>query len=45
MILLDNRYEYDSESGERLGQDQWQWLENALSRQDKVNLTVIGAGI
>jgi alkaline phosphatase D len=47
MILLDNRYEYDKATNDRLGEDQWLWLDSALQRGnlEKVDLTIIGAGI
>ena len=46
IILLDGRYEYDREAGDRLGSDQWEWLELAFKRgkQRQVALTVIGSG-
>jgi hypothetical protein len=45
--LLDNRFEYDRVSGDRLGEDQWAWLDLALkkSKTENADLTVIGAGI
>ena len=43
--MLDNRYEFDYETGDRLGPDQWKWLENSLNSDKNVSLTVIGAGI
>jgi alkaline phosphatase D len=42
LILLDNRFWFDYP--DRLGQDQWSWLENALAREE-ATITVIGAGI
>ena len=48
VILLDVRYEYESKSlGDRLGEDQWQWLDLALKRgkERKLDLTMIGGGV
>lgn len=48
VILLDNRFDFDKETGDRLGEDQWKWLENAFAwNRDRgdVHVTVIGAGI
>ena len=47
VILLDNRYDYDKATNDRLGEDQWLWLDSALQRgnTEKVDLTIIGAGI
>ena len=51
VILLDNRYENDfdtfSGSGDALGEDQWLWLDFALKRGKKrnVSMTLIGAGM
>ena len=41
------RYEYDKVSGDRLGSDQWKWLDLALKRGKtrKVDLTIIGSGV
>ena len=32
IILLDNRYEFDKTVDDRLGDDQWKWLDLALKR-------------
>jgi hypothetical protein len=47
LILLDNRFDFDSKTNDRLGESQWLWLDNALKRSVERNadLTVIGAGI
>ena len=43
IVLLDNRYAYDKETGDRLGDQQWDWLNETL--KVKANLTIIGTGI
>ena len=43
MILLDNRYEFDSVTKDRLGAAQWAWLDKAL--ETEADVTLIGAGI
>jgi hypothetical protein len=48
VILLDNRYEFDKEVNDRLGNEQWKWLDQALKRgknKQNVRLTVIAAGV
>ena len=48
VILLDIRYAYDKKTGDRVGPEQWQWLDTALKRgkaKTDVSLTVIGAGV
>ena len=47
VILLDGRYELDTSTGDRLGQDQWKWLDLTLKRGKERNteLTVIGTGV
>lgn len=47
VILLDNRYGFDWRKNDRLGQEQWVWLDHALGRsvERQAELTVIGAGI
>ena len=47
VILLDNRFEYDKVTTDRLGEEQWAWLDLAVKRSklELVDLTVIGAGI
>ena len=46
IILLDGRYEYDRKTGDRLGRDQWHWLDAAFKRGKErgVSLTIIGSG-
>ena len=43
VILLDNRYEFDKRSKDRLGQAQWKWLDKAL--ETEADLTLIGTGV
>ena len=31
IILLDNRFAYNKSTNERLGKNQWQWLDKALA--------------
>ena len=47
LILLDNRYDYDKETNDRLGDLQWQWLDDILleGKQKNVTQTIIGAGV
>jgi phosphodiesterase/alkaline phosphatase D-like protein len=46
VILVDGRYEYDRfGTGDRLGDEQWQWLDLALSRGADADVTLIGSGI
>ena len=44
LILLDNRYSYDRPSGDRLGSQQWEWLEDKM-RNTESDLTLILAGV
>ena len=45
--MLDNRFNFDKKTGDRLGEDQWNWLDEALKRGNERNVTatVIGAGV
>lgn len=45
--MLDNRYEFDKISGDRLGEEQWQWLDDALNhgKREGATITIIGAGV
>ena len=45
IILLDGRFEYDKKTNDRLGEEQWLWLDQVLSEQKNVNLTLIGTGV
>ena len=46
IILLDDRFEYDKKgTGDRLGEKQWEWLEEVLEREDDADLTLITLGI
>jgi hypothetical protein len=45
IILLDNRYNFDKQSGDYLGDQQWQWLDNSLKQNQDSNLTFILAGL
>ena len=45
IILLDGRYEYNKATGDRLGDQQWKWLDNALGAQKSANLTLILSGV
>ena len=49
MILLDNRYSFDKKgSGDRLGQEQWDWLDRVIQRskaRKDVKFIMIGAGV
>ena len=42
-ILLDTRYDYDSQTGDRIGAEQLIWLDRALSLD--ADMTIIGSGI
>lgn len=44
LILLDNRFGHNRARADFLGEEQWKWLEQELSRGHP-HLTVIGAGI
>ena len=41
IILLDNRFEFNKASGDRLGEDQWAWLDHVLEREKEANLTLL----
>jgi len=49
VILLDNRYSFDKGgSGDKLGQEQWDWLDRVFQRNQArkdVKFTMIGAGL
>lgn len=47
IILLDNRYSYNKAQKDKLGADQWQWLDLALKRGKNYepHFTIIAAGI
>lgn len=35
LILLDNRYSYDKKTNDKLGPEQWDWLDKVLKRGKK----------
>ena len=41
--MLDNRYEFDKTTTDRLGQAQWHWLDKAL--ETEADMTLIGTGV
>ena len=44
--MLDNRYDYNQESNDKLGEKQWKWLDQSLARKRAdVKFTLICAGI
>lgn len=45
--MIDNRYAYDKHTGDRLGEEQWQWLDQKVmeGKNKDVRLTLIGAGV
>jgi alkaline phosphatase D len=47
IILLDNRFDYDMKTNDKLGTEQWLWLDAVLQegKQHPVTMTVIGAGL
>lgn len=45
IVLLDNRFDYDRETGDRLGDNQWDWLNFTIRNQSDSDLTLIVAGI
>ena len=45
IILSDNRFEFNRETGDHLGEGQWMWLDEALGKQPDADLTIIQAGI
>lgn len=45
IILLDNRFSYNTKAKDRLGDQQWEWLDRSLKEHRTSNLTVILAGI
>ena len=45
VILLDNRFEFDVKTSDHLGEGQWEWLDEALGRQDSADLTIIMSGL
>ena len=47
IVLLDIRYEYDKESGDKVGAEQWSWLDLAFKRgkANDVNMTILGISI
>jgi len=42
---LDNRYDFNKTSKDRLGEQQWSWLDKSLEDHNDYNLTMILAGI
>lgn len=45
LILLDDRYDYDKETLNRLGDEQYEWLEKSLRDHPNSDLTLIATGI
>lgn len=45
LVLLDNRYEFDREVNDRLGAQQWDWLDKSLATHKDADLTLILAGV
>lgn len=45
IILLDNRFSFNRTSNDRLGEQQWQWLNNTLYKHSDSDLTLVLAGI
>ena len=45
VILIDNRFEYDEETHDRLGDDQWEWLDKAFNEHFDADLTLLVAGV
>ena len=45
IILLDNRFDFDSNTHDRLGDEQWKWLDNAFSTHYDADVTLILAGV
>ena len=46
IILLDNRFEFDPATEDRLGDQQWQWLDEVLGGQEvEPDLTMIMTGV
>lgn len=43
LVLLDVRFDYDKATGDRLGQKQWEWLEQTLQLQTDV--TIVASGV
>jgi hypothetical protein len=45
IILLDNRFDFDKNTHDRLGDEQWQWLDDAFSTHYDADVTLILAGV
>jgi len=45
IVLLDNRFSFDKPTKDRLGDQQWSWLDEALETHSDANVTLILAGV
>ena len=45
IILIDNRFDFDKKIQDRLGNQQWEWLEDSLKEHFDSDLTLIVTGV